>query len=146
MRRFAFRQEAENRLIRAPAVKIIGVDDGKRTFHHAPAAGHRVRRAPWLSASLGNREPLRQAVQLLIDIVDMEPFFHARADCLAERLLDFALDDESYPAEARLIRVIERKVDDEVPFLVYRCHLLEPAEAAAHSGCHDDKRRFVCQS
>ena len=39
----------------------------------------------------------------------MEPFFHARADCLAERLLDFALDDEGYAAEARPIRVIERK-------------------------------------
>ena len=140
------RQEAINFLIRAPAIKIIGVDDGKRTFHHTPAAGHRVRRAPWLFASLGNREPLRQTVQLLIDIVDVEPFFHARADRLAEHLLDFALDDEGYAAEARLIRIIERKIDDEVPFFVYRRHLLESAEAAAHSGGHDDKRRFVCQS
>ena len=68
---------------------------------------------------------------------------HAAADRLVEDLLVFALDNEHHLAEARAVRVAERKVDDKMPLRVDGRHLLQSAEAAAHPSGHDDQRRFT---
>lgn len=43
---------------------------------------------------------------------------HAAADRLVKDLLMLALDDEHHLAEARAVRVAERKVDDKMPLRV----------------------------
>ena len=67
----------------------------------------------------------------------------------AQRTIDFltgvvfALDDKDKIAEPRASCVVHRKVNDAVPLLVNGLHLLEPAEAAAHSSGPNDKFRCL---
>ena len=99
-------------------------------------------RAPRLYAPLGDTVALRQQVELLVDVFHVEVFLHAPTDRGLEVLFDLVLDDERDLAEPRAVRVVQRKVNDKVPFPVYRRHLLEPAEAAAHARGKDDKSRL----
>ncbi len=66
-----------------PAIEIVRVDDGKRAVYHALAAGQRMAGAPWLGASGRDGNALRQTLQLLKDIGDMEIPFHAVAEAAA---------------------------------------------------------------
>ena len=52
------------------------------------------------------------------------------------------LDDEGHLAEACPVGVVQGKVDDGVTEGVHGGDLLESAEAAAHAGSQDHKRRF----
>ena len=63
------------------------------------------------------------------------------ADDGAEIRLAFLFDDEHDLAEARLISVVQREVHDDLAVVTHGRDLLEPAEAAAHTGGHDNKRR-----
>ena len=125
---------------RAP-VKIIGIDDRKRPVQHVPAAGHGLSRAPRLDAALRHGAAVRNVRQLLVDVFHVEKPLHAVPDALAEECVVLALDDKNKIAEARASCVVHGKIDDAVPLPVDRLHLLEPAEAAAHSGCHNDELR-----
>ena len=66
-----------------PAIEIVRVDDGKRAVYHALAAGQRMAGAPWLGAAGRDGNALRQTLQLLKDIGDMEIPFHAAAEAAA---------------------------------------------------------------
>ena len=123
------------------AVKIVGVDDGERAVDHVPAGAHGVRRAPGLFAPFGNGEPLRHIVRRLEHILHVHPALHMAADDGAEIRLAFLFDDEHDLAEARLVSVVQREVHDDLAVVAYGRDLLEPAEAAAHTGGHDNKRR-----
>ena len=123
---------------RRAAIEIIRVDDGKRAVHHALTAGQRMAGAPWLGASCRDGNALRQTLQLLKDIGDMEIPLHTVADALPELRFHLALDDEHNVAEARAPCVKQGKINDDVSLRIDRLDLLESAEAAAHTGGHDD--------
>ena len=95
--------------------------------------------SPRLRAAFGERNPFRQAVKLLIDVGHMEEFFHAVADARTEFSFHLALDDEHHIAETGAPCVEQGKINDDVPLRIDRLDLLEPPEAAAHSGSHNDK-------
>ena len=97
-----------------PAIEIVRVDDGKRAVYHAPAAGQRVAGAPWPGASGRDGNALRQTIQLLKDIGDMEILLHAVADPFAELRFHLALDDEHHVAEARAPCVKQGKINEYV--------------------------------
>ena len=120
-----------------PAIEIVRVDDGKRAVHRTLAAGQRVTGSPWLGASGRDRNALRQTLQLLKDIGDMEIPFHAVAEAFAELRLHLALDDEHHVAEARAPCVKQGKINDDVSLRIDRLDLLEAAEAAAHAFGHN---------
>ena len=105
------------------------------------ALAHGVRRAPGLFAPFGNGEPLRHIVRRLEHILHVHPALHMAADDGAEIRLAFLFDDEHDLAEARLVSVVQREVHDDLAVVAHGRDLLEPAEAAAHTGGHDNKRR-----
>ena len=98
--------------------------------------------APRLFALRGDAVALGEAVKLLKDIIHLKITLHAAADRLAELRFDGMLDDEGHTAEARPVCVIERIINDEAALVVHRRHLLHAAEAAAHTGCQNDKNRL----
>ena len=142
---FALRHRLGEKIIeraeRPRAVKIVGVDDGEGAVDHAPAGAHGVRRAPRFFAAFGNGEPRRDVVRRLEHIPHVHPALRMTADNGAEIRLAFLFDDEHDLAEARLIRVVQREVHDDLAVIAHGRDLLEPAEAAAHTGGHNDKRR-----
>ena len=99
---------------RRAAIEIIRVDDGKRAVYHALAASQRVAGAPWPGASGRDGNALRQTLQFLKDIGDMEIPFHAVADAFAELRFHLALDDEHNVAEARAPCVKQGKINEYV--------------------------------
>ena len=119
------------------AIEIVRVDDGKRAVYHALAAGQRMAGAPWPGASGRDGNALRQTLQFLKDIGDMEILLHAVADALPELRFHLALDDEHHVAEARAPCVKQGKINDDVSLRIDRLDLLEAAEAAAHAFGHN---------
>ena len=97
-----------------PAIEIVRVDDGKRAVYHALSAGQRMAGAPWLGASGRDGNALRQTLQLLKDIGDMEIPLHTVADALPELRFHLALDDEHHVAEARAPCVKQGKINEYV--------------------------------
>ena len=97
-----------------PAIEIVRVDDGKRAVYHAFSAGQRMAGAPWLGASGRDGNALRQTLQLLKDIGDMEIPLHTVADALPELRFHLALDDEHHVAEARAPCVKQGKINEYV--------------------------------
>ena len=108
-----------------------------------PAARDGVRRSPRLLPSLRNSVALRQARQLLIDVMYLKEALHAVSDRLAERLLQLFFDDERHAAEARAIGVVQRIINDKAALAVHWRHLLEAPEAAPHAGGHHDQNRLL---
>ena len=133
--------EIGQRGVGAAAVIVVGVDDGERAVQLVLGAEHGVTRAPRLHASLRGGEALRQDVVLLIDIGGFNMTFHA-AGQLPEFRVDGVLDDENDLAEAGRHCVIDGIMQKTVAVAVNGGDLLQSAEAAAHSGRHDDKRWF----
>ena len=82
--------------------------------YHALAAGQRMAGAPWPGASGRDGNALRQTLQFLKDIGDMEIPLHTVADALSELRFHLALDDEHHVAEARAPCVKQGKIDDDV--------------------------------
>ena len=136
-------QKLIDRAERRAAVEIVGVDDRERPVQHVPAAGNGLSRAPGLDASVRDRISRRDIRQLLIDVFDMEKPLHAGPDALPEERLVLTLDNKDKITEACASCVVHGKIDNTVSFPVDRLHLLEPAEAAAHSGGHDDELRCL---
>ena len=98
--------------------------------------------APGLDPAIGNREALGNFVQLLIDVGNIKEFFHAAANVFLKIFFDLMLDDKSDFPESGLISVIQGEVNDLVAFVVHGGDLLETAEAAAHTGGHNDQSGF----
>ena len=112
-------------------------------MQHVPAAGNGLSRAPRLDTPVRDSAARRDICQLLIDIFHVKKPLHAVSDAFTKERVVFALDDKDKIAEPRASCVVHRKVNDAVPLLVNGLHLLEPAEAAAHSSGHNDKFRCL---
>ena len=122
--------------IGAAAVKIVGIDDGKGAVHLVLGAEHGVPRSPGLGSALRHLEAGGEHIYLLKGVGNVDMLFQTGRD-LAEILLDGLFDDEDHLAEAGLHGIIDGVVQDAVALIVHRRHLLEAAEAAAHSGGKD---------
>ena len=97
-----------------PPIEIVRIDDSKRAVHHALAAGQRMAGTPWPGASGRDGNALRQTLQFLKDIGDMEIPLHTVADALPELRFHLALDDEHHVAEARAPCVKQGKINEYV--------------------------------
>ena len=85
---------------------------------------------------------LRQHIQLLINVVNIEILFHPAADAVFEVLFYFMLDDKDNLAEARTVSIEEGKINNGMAVIVNGHDLLQPAEAAAHPGSQNYKGRL----
>ena len=65
---------------------------------------------------------------------------HTISDGVFKILRDGLLDDEDHVPEPGAVGVEEGEVQDGMSGVVHGHDLFEPAEAAPHSGGHDDKR------
>ena len=100
-------------------------------------------RSPWLCAPVRYCNAVRQAVDLLKHIGNVEILLHPVPDALAEFRFHFTLNDKHHITEACPPGVKERKVNDDMSFRVDRLDLLEAAKAAAHARGHDHKSWFL---
>ena len=98
--------------------------------------------APGLLPPLRDGIPCRQIGHALVGIfylgLGMPP-----PDALLEDLPVFRFDDADDPAKARLHRIVDRIINDELPVGADRFSLLQPAVAAAQPRGHNDKCRFL---
>ena len=89
------------RAVAVGAVEIVGIDGGEGLVDCVAADQDGLRGAPRLGAAGGHGEARRNVFERLKHVVDGDAFLKARADDLAERLLDVLADDEDQLAEAR---------------------------------------------
>jgi len=103
-----------------------------------------VRGAPGLHAVGGHGKARGQhGIRLLEDVAHFHVFLRAASDDFIKILLDLAVDDEDDLLKTRFQRVIERIVHDDFAVAPDGIDLFEPAVAAAHACCHDDKSGFL---
>ena len=120
--------------VSAGAVKIIRVDDGKRSVDLIGGAERGMGGSPGFDPAFRYGKALRQLVQFLEHQADVKILCHAVRHSGAEVCFDRVLDDEHHFAEARLPGVVQGKIDDGMSVVVDRGNLLETAETAAHAG------------
>ena len=129
-------------LERARAVVIVRVDDEKRRIEEFAAAQHRVPRAPRLHAPFRDGKALRQLIQLLEGVVCFHPRRHARTDHRLEGIFNLVLNQEHDAAEARLVRIVQAVIEDDLAVRADRIQLLQSPVAAAHARRHHHQNRF----
>ena len=138
-------KEVGQRGIGAAAVKIVGIDRGEIARDLVLCAQDRVARAPRLLPPLRHGEACGQAVVLLIDVDHLDVPLDGPQQT-AEILVDGMLDNKDHLAEAGGDRIVDGIVKNAVALGVDGANLLESAEPAAHTRCHDDQRGFVHES
>ena len=99
--------------------------------------------APGLDALCGDSIALRQYVQRLVNIEHLKILFDAAADGGAEIRFHLRLDDKGHAAEAGAPCVEKGKVDNNMALRIHRGDLLGAAKTAAHTGCENNKGRFL---
>ena len=119
------------------AVKVVGIDRGKRRIDGLARAPDRVGRAPWLGASGRRREAGRKIVELLESVADGDLSFVARADLRAKVFLDIAADEENHAVKSGPHGVMHRIIEEGFSAGPDGIQLLESAVAAAHAGGED---------
>ena len=125
------------------SVEVIGVDDRERVVDGTCGFKHRVTGAPRLGAVGRDGNALRNVLCLLENILDLYAAFDALADSLAEKLKVFLFYNENDLVKARLERIIDRVVDDELAVGADRVNLLEPAVSAAHTCCKNKQCHYL---
>ena len=100
--------------------------------------------APGLGPPLGDGVALRELVQLLEGVADLHGgLLQPGTDGFHKVLLNGFFDDDHGFFEACLPGIEEGVVQDGLPLGPHRVDLLQPAVAAAHTGGHDHKNRFL---
>ena len=127
---------------RARAVVIVRVDDEERRIEEFAAAQHRVPRAPRLHAPFRDGKALRQLLQLLEGVVCFHSCRHARTDHRLEGIFNLVLNQEHDAAEARLVRIVQAVIEDDLAVRADRIQLLQSPVAAAHTRRHHHQNRF----
>ena len=120
-------------LVGVAAVEIVGVDDAVRFLDDLTGGADGVGGAPGLDTALGNGVALGDVGELLVGVLHGDVLLHTGADRGFEVFSDGFLDDEDHLVKARALGVEDRIVDDEVAVLVNGLHLLDTAEAGAHT-------------
>jgi hypothetical protein len=87
-------------LVGVLAVEIVGIDHGEVFLHRVARGAHGVGGAPGFFAAFRHAESGGQVVELLENVVHLDPVGEARADPLFEGLREILADDENHPAEA----------------------------------------------
>ena len=122
------------------AVKIISIDDGKRTVDQISDLDQRMRCTPGLRPASRHGKALRQLIDFLKCIFTICNFFDPVSDDLTEILLDVLTNDKNDLIETGLQRIMHGIVHDD---LTRRTELRELLDAAAETGtdtrCHDHK-------
>ena len=137
-------QAVVHQAVRGFSVVVVRVDHREGAVHDVLAAEDRVRGAPGLFAPFGDPEAGgEQAFKLLEDVMRLHPFLHLAADDLPEILFQIFVDDEDDLFEARLHRVVQGIVDDDLPVGPDGIDLLEAAVTASHPRGHDDECRLL---
>jgi hypothetical protein len=124
------------------AVKIVGVDDGKRLAHLGAGAPDGVAGAPGFFARDGRGEAAGQVAGFLKGVADVEAAAGVGfADAAAEFVGKIAADDEDDAAEAGAAGVVEGVVKNGPALGADGVHLLQAAIAAAQAGGENDQAR-----
>jgi len=87
--------------------------------------------------------PRRQHAKRLNGVDRLHLALDAFADGLAKILFHILAEDDDRPAEAGAPGVVDGVFHYDLTARPHRVDLLEAAVPAAHSGGHDNKRRFL---
>ena len=124
-------------LERTASVEIVRVDHGKRSIDCLSRTRNRMRCPPGLCPALRHAEALREPVQFLKDILHIKVLFSIPPDPIFKVLLDLMLDDKDNLCKSCPPRIIQRKIDNLMPFLVHWRDLLQAAKPRSHSSRQD---------
>ena len=92
-----------------------------------------MRCPPGLCPALRHTEALRKPVQFLKHILHIEVLFSIPTDPIFKVFLDLMLDDKDNLCKSCPPCIIQRKIDDLMPFLIHRRDLLQTAKPRSHS-------------
>ena len=95
------------------SIEIVGVDDGKIVIDRTLSTQHCVSCAPRLDSAFRDLYAVRQIVDVLKNVIDLNVIFDALAYGFAEYIEIFFLNDEHNVVKSRLECIINRVIENE---------------------------------
>jgi len=126
-----------------PAIEIVGIDCREWLVDYVFGGEDGLSGSPRPLPCGRDREPLRQVIQFLKDVINRDPPFEPGTDGFPKRRLDFMADDKNQVAKSGTQGVEHRVVDDRFAAGADGIDLLEAAVAAADACSHHEERRLT---
>ena len=94
--------------------------------------------SPWFFTAFRHRDSLRHVIEILISKLNFHVLGYFIGQILTEGFLMFLADDQHDLVKSGFMRVVNREVNDRFAIAAESVYLLQPAVAAAHTGCQND--------